>query len=69
MKYQKTRIEVCPDCLGEERMWIQTQSPRHGSDKGEGFYKTCNTCEGSGRVKIKKEITITPFKPITNEHK
>ena len=68
MKTSRTKIKICDDCQGKGHKWFQKFPPRHGSDQGEGSYVKCETCKGSGMIKVMKNIsiTITPYNPNTH---
>jgi DnaJ-class molecular chaperone len=60
-----TRIAVCKDCKGDGVIIIPGIHLGHGN-YDDDTEETCETCEGTGMVKIKKQvfttITIMPHK-------
>jgi DnaJ-class molecular chaperone len=63
MEKARKKIKLCSTCHGEGGTWNYTQRPIHGSDQGKREYTPCPTCKGSGRVEVRKDITIHPFIP------
>jgi len=57
--YKQTAIQICGDCLGQGVLYVEPHIYSHGSDNSTGKLVTCKMCEGNGRVKVVKDITIT----------
>lgn len=66
----KTRIAICEDCKGKGIIITPGTHIGHGNYK-EDTKETCETCEGSGMVKERREvftiITFYPHKAIHSE--
>lgn len=66
----KSRIEICEDCKGEGVIIIPGIYLGHGN-YDDDTKETCETCEGFGMVKVKREvfttITLHPYKTLQSE--
>ena len=64
--YSKVITAICEDCKGEGTITIPGVYLGHGNYEADTV-ETCETCQGTGMVKVRKEvfttITITSHQP------
>lgn len=56
--YHTTAVQICGECQGEGSKLTAVVVYRHGSTDDQDRTR-CATCDGTGRVKITKDITLT----------